>query len=122
MNELFIPIELAKGLRTKGFNLPCIACYDGADMLSTYSNVFEPKNYNLGGATQTSAPLYQQVFDWFMDKHEILIHPDLYINSVTGVAHNQYVIHHKIGNEWKKIIIMCGNAKNVAIERAIQLI
>lgn len=71
MNKEFVTIEIAKELRNIGFVEPCITCYDGSDMLSTYSTVFKPLNYNVGGATTTSAPLYQQVFRWFREKHNL---------------------------------------------------
>ena len=70
MNNEFIPYEQASQLKDLGFSNPCVACYDKLDMLSTYSNIFEPKNYN-NSAYCTSAPLYQQVFRWFRDEHDL---------------------------------------------------
>ncbi len=81
MKELFVPIELARKLKAAGYVEPALACYDGSDMLSTYSGIFEPKNYNIGGGTQTSAPLYQQVVDWFRKVHKIIIVIDFYNNG-----------------------------------------
>jgi hypothetical protein len=69
----FVPITLAKKLSKKGFVEPCVACYDGSDMLATYSNVFNPLNYNVGGGTTTSAPTYEEVKDWLRNNHNIHI-------------------------------------------------
>ena len=88
MNDLFVPIDIAKRLRVIGYEEPCIACYDGADMLATYYSTFNPVNYNLGGSSKTSAPIYMQVIEWLQTKHDIHVcpvpkrcYPD---NAVTG--------------------------------------
>lgn len=48
----FVPIILAKKIRDKGFIEPCLACYDGSDCLSSYSeSIFKPLNYNTGGSS-----------------------------------------------------------------------
>lgn len=72
IKDLFVSYDIAVALKTKGFNVPCIACYDKCDMLSTYSNVFKPKNYN-NSAYCISAPLYQQVISWFLKEHNLSI-------------------------------------------------
>lgn len=74
MKKEFVTIEIAKQLRNVGFVEPCIACYDGSDMLSTYSTVFNPKNYNVKGGAKSSAPLLQQAFRWFREKYNLHSH------------------------------------------------
>ena len=69
--KLFISLELSKIAKEKGFKEPCLACYDKCDMLSTYSgSLFKPKNYNNSGYCK-SAPLYDEIIDWFNIKHNI---------------------------------------------------
>jgi hypothetical protein len=80
MENEFLPYEQALALKELGFDEPCIMCYYGisnADedkkerlYLSSgmgkvcNSHLIEKKN----GIT---APLYQQAFRWFREKHEI---------------------------------------------------
>ena len=92
MKNLFVPIELAKQLRVKKFKEPCLACYDGADMLSTYSAIFKPLNYNVSGSPTTSAPTYQEVIDWFRFTHGIYIETSLFDDG--QVSYHQCIIKH----------------------------
>jgi len=72
----YIKIKLARALRDKGFVEPCLCCFDGSDMLSTYvKSVFEPLNYNTGGSKNTSAPTYDEVLEWLRTKHKIHVAP-----------------------------------------------
>lgn len=68
-----VKFELAKLIKEKGFDKPCIACYDKCDMLSSYvENVFEPKNYNTSSFVK-SAPTIAEVVMWLYEKHGIWI-------------------------------------------------
>ena len=65
MNKEFIPYEQALELKELGFKEECLSYYEG-----------ESFSYHL--ATMTSgddyiipAPLYQQAFRWFREKHKI---------------------------------------------------
>jgi hypothetical protein len=72
-NKPFVSNKISRLLKEKGFDLQCMACYDKLDMLSTYSeSIFVTKNYNTSGYV-CSAPLYQQVIDWFRNKYHIHI-------------------------------------------------
>lgn len=75
MKHLFVPYELALSLKEKGFDEPCLAAYDGVEMLCTHSkNVFSPLNYNSpSGGHYASAPLYQEVIDWLREKKRIQV-------------------------------------------------
>lgn len=76
MKDFFVPYEIAVILKDKGFNEPCMACYDKLNMFSTYSpSIFEPKNYNTSGYC-CSAPLYQQVLTWLRKVHGIQLFND----------------------------------------------
>jgi len=71
MEKEFIPYEQALALKELGFDEPCLQAYDKNGMLY-YSHrtdkLFTFLNSNL--STQCSAPLYQQAFRWFREKHE----------------------------------------------------
>jgi hypothetical protein len=84
MNNLFVTYEIAKLLKEKGFNEPCICQYMIQDSTSEMSS---PKVINLVPLVTSKeitvgilpkqvelnlcAPLYQQVVDWFREKHKI---------------------------------------------------
>lgn len=80
MKELFLPYELAVIAKEKGFNEKCLAYYrilEKKPDLKYYnmSSVAHKndRNSKLKGEYLT-APLYQQIVDWFREKHEIYIH------------------------------------------------
>lgn len=75
MKDLFVPYKIAKQLKEKGFNEPCLTAYivERKELLSIFdSDDGFLKNTDLIEG-RYSAPLYQQVIDWFREKHEILI-------------------------------------------------
>ena len=74
MNKEFVPYEEALALRELGFNEPCLGYYNKETNwhLCWSSNSVEPYNHNdpkyYGNI---SAPLYQQAFRWFREKHKL---------------------------------------------------
>jgi hypothetical protein len=71
MENEFIPYEQALDLKELGFTEPCIAYYNGYKELDHLmpERVIIGRDYN--GETITSAPLYQQAFRWFREKHNL---------------------------------------------------
>lgn len=71
MTKEFVPYELAVKLKELGFDEPCFAYYNGYKELDHLmpERVVVGRNYN--GDTITSAPLYQQAFRWFREKHNL---------------------------------------------------
>lgn len=130
MKHLFVPYELALKLKEKGFDEQCLACYNldryffirhignclGADDYTNNTNI--PDDYGI-----FSAPLYQQVIDWFREKHKILVFADT--NTHDWSCHSP-TLHQK----GKGHIRVTGTiefddyyeALNKAIEEAIKLI
>jgi len=71
MEKEFVPYELALRMKQLGFDEPCIAYYT---VYGKFSNDYSaPRKYNsefeLG--SYISAPLFQQAFRWFREKHNI---------------------------------------------------
>jgi hypothetical protein len=70
MENEFIPYEQALELKELGFDEPCfgkIYADGGSEQLSyPYKN-----SDQIGKVTSCSAPLYQQVFKWFREKHSL---------------------------------------------------
>lgn len=94
LQKLFAPIEIAKELRVLGFNEPCFAVYaiehQSTDESSTFyrfltidqlckeNNEFLATDdiRNSYSGDDVTAPLYQQVIDWFREKHNLHISID----------------------------------------------
>lgn len=78
MKELFVPLELALKLKEKGFDEPCIG-YFAYDYLNNKPNKLSitdnPVKSSKIKKKYEAAPLYQQVIDWFWDKHQISVFP-----------------------------------------------
>jgi hypothetical protein len=72
MNKEFIPYEQALELKELGFNELCLFYYTDNESLRIYhqSEIYD----DLVGA-----PLYQQVFRWFRDRHGL--YADLFVDD-----------------------------------------
>ena len=124
MQHLFVPQELALKLKEKGFDEECLARWFCANnekpiLLLNTTLTKEDKDSDI----LTSAPLYQQVQDWFREKHFINIHAD----SLGLISYYGFV--GKIGNysNAKKLtveskVLTYYEALTKAIEEAIKLI
>lgn len=74
MNKLFVPYYIAVKLRKKGFNEDCLAYYlvgVGPDNRIALEIGIDNDLETL--IERVPAPLYQQVIDWFREKHKIFI-------------------------------------------------
>jgi hypothetical protein len=68
MEKEFVTYEQALALKDLGFNEPCFSFYIDVDNF-LYTNQ-KWLNYNLNDK-RISAPLYQQAFRWFREKHNL---------------------------------------------------
>ena len=78
MTELFIPYTQALALKELGFDEPCIMCYYGIsrddkfDGLYLHTGTGKVCNTHLKEEEDgITAPLYQQAFKWFREKHNL---------------------------------------------------
>lgn len=74
MKHLFVPYELAKLAKEKGFDESCLARFfsEKLTIATTFGSKNSddvPKEYNFN----CIAPLYQQLVDWFREKYHIHI-------------------------------------------------
>jgi hypothetical protein len=69
MESNFVPYEQALILKELGFDEPCFSFYIDVDKF-LYTNQ-KWLNYNLNDK-RISAPLYQQAFRWFREKHNLV--------------------------------------------------
>lgn len=73
MKKLFVPYEIAKKLKEKGFDENCLGYYRN-DSKTIFFSEFEINNdFILKNNYRFIAPLYQQVVDWLRDKHKLYI-------------------------------------------------
>lgn len=80
MEHLFVNYKIARALKDKGFNEECFGIYlngnnakgwtAGNEEINTNEKI---KNYYTYKNAHCSAPLYQQVIDWFETKHKLYI-------------------------------------------------
>ncbi len=105
MKELFVPYEIALKLKEKGFNEPCLGTYLTKHSIKEgklypaekdcditpefdedgYENFIVIKNSDCEGVPQyISAPLYQQVQDWFRKTHNMIIGVNYFDSGKSG--------------------------------------
>jgi hypothetical protein len=74
MKNLFLPYELAVIAKEKGFNEKCLAGFDTDKEFHLYNDDEQDgwRNKNIP-AGEFSAPLYQQIVDWFRIKKAISV-------------------------------------------------
>lgn len=105
MKHLFVPYEIALKLKELGFDEPCLytviledgvrPVYNGHQMEWIDWNNFIPTTNTSVGKCYTSAPLYQQVIDWFRERG-IRVYEVYNANtwSVTEQVKTDEFIHH----------------------------
>jgi len=76
MKHLFVPYEIALLAKEKGFNEPCLTAYlkNKCELLDVFDN--EDLGYLSNSQLHSeciAAPIYQQLSDWFREKHDIHI-------------------------------------------------
>jgi hypothetical protein len=74
MKHLFLPYELALIAKEKGFDEDCIAMYFKTSKKLSIDSKNLLSNKICSGIT---APLYQQIIDWLLEKHQISIEPQI---------------------------------------------
>jgi len=71
MKHLFVPYEIALALKEKGFEEECLAYFLTSTQPDPVITVCNPNKQYPEWINTISAPLYQQVVDWFREKHKI---------------------------------------------------
>lgn len=84
MNNLFVPYKLAKLAKDYNFTERCFGYYQHENC----EYVDEPYGCSLHGIRidDTLAPLYQQLIDWFREKHylHLIINVECSVNEIYG--------------------------------------
>ncbi|MFW6225475.1 MAG: hypothetical protein ACOC3V_00785 [bacterium] len=123
MKNQFVPVELAIKLKELGFNDPCFGYFD-IKGLNAHKHPKNPMNLNSNWVedkknTIVSAPIYQQVFEWFRMVHEIDIYPMNYKNGYTFIINqnkDNYVY-------WRnKMPYSYDKARDICIKKLINIL
>jgi hypothetical protein len=123
IDKEFIPYKQALALKELGFDEPCLGVLCEEIKMVRIND--EPRNWNdnVRNGETTSAPLYQQAFRWFRDKHNIFASVDVnycykvYFNDEFFEESNTYNSYKEAELEClKKLIEIVKNAKNSNIE------
>ena len=87
MEKLFVPYKIAKQLKETGFSEPCFGryIYDefNFEWYLVQAQQSKPESTafmfdkNHASYNYVTAPLYQQVVDWFREKHKVVIKIDV---------------------------------------------
>ena len=109
--NLFVPYEIAKSLKDKGFDVPCFAKYfemdknsDVKELVSNNPNHLYNFNEMLmdendpNSNIMISAPIYDSVIDWFQSKNIFI---ETQLDQTSGVKFS-YEITSIIDNEFKR--------------------
>lgn len=96
MEKEFVPYELALKLKELGFDERCLAKYQKLADFANYQFQLLQKERNCNILdTAISAPLWQQAFDWFIEKYGLLGNPfpvlkDRYFFTIRYVEFDNY--------------------------------
>jgi hypothetical protein len=71
MNKDFIPYEQALALEELGFDEPCFAVYIDKTLIMEDDWLYSTNQDTFIESSNFTAPLYQQAFRWFREKHNL---------------------------------------------------
>lgn len=73
MKHLFVPKNIAQLARDNGFNEVCLAAYGAENDDNNSFQIWSEDGIDNHSSSHLAAPLYQQLIDWFRNKHGIVI-------------------------------------------------
>jgi hypothetical protein len=98
MEKEFIPHEQALELKELGFKEECSAHFLDVDDLELKWKIYRNLSFNTNNCLQ--APLYQQAFRWFREKHNLFGCIDLHTSTpihwyirIDDIIKNDYIYH-----------------------------
>jgi hypothetical protein len=78
MNKEFVTYQIALDMKSIGFGEPCLAYYNKKELFSFTQICNEPlKGHYIKMSNRLCAPLYQQAFRWFRNKHGLFVAPNV---------------------------------------------
>jgi hypothetical protein len=99
MKEQFVTYEIALKLKEKGFNKPCLYPYvDTGSIDNSYVNFIDWNLKYENTVGYCSAPLWQQVIDWFEKTYEIYI--SINIDRTSAPKFNYSIYQYEYSFHW----------------------
>ena len=103
MENEFLPYELAVEMKSIGFDEPCLGYFASKDAKTIRLALWTHIGYvnaNRLDDDLVTAPIYQQVFRWFREKHNLL--GNVYSNASGWLweIHDNEGGTHRFGSEW----------------------
>lgn len=124
MKNLFVPYNIALLAKEKGFNQQCLGGFDAyKELRFDYIGLVKNSDFKMPPRNYVSAPLYQQIIDWFRKKHNLEV--ALRLSFPPGYSINiQYVDSSKTATTYPGTLILPEyyQALNRAIEEVFKLI
>ena len=74
MTKEFVPYTLALELKELGFDEPCFAVYIDKTLIMEDDWLYSTNQDTFIESSNFTAPLYQQAFRWFREKHNLIMH------------------------------------------------
>jgi len=78
MEKEFIPYKQALALKKLGFDEPCFAVYIDKTLIMEDDWLYSTNQDTFIESSNFTAPLYQQAFRWFREKHNLPSHISTY--------------------------------------------
>jgi len=143
MNKEFVTYEQALALKELGFNEKSLAYWFNETPLNPegqclvyYQKPYDNIKITNGVIREYSwAPLYQQVFKWFREKHGLYIHfaPEFYM---TGINFNWQILWYLPKEKWTEYVVSDGtmlfgdngeyptqeDAENACLDKLIEIV
>ncbi len=120
MQHLFLPYNLALIAKEKGFNEPCLGVYDKEHRNHSLHLLYTSSYKKFEEMYSLHAPLYQQIIDWFREKHNI--HISVKSDLARSTAYQYIIETHSVLNKYGNLGNSYYEALNKAIEEAFKLI
>ena len=147
MKQQFVPYEIALKLKDKGFDEECLGTYQIRSANPSYmygkiayydietnkvpklciehskiqkNSYLENEIFNDVKWGSIAAPLWQQVIDWFLEEHKLLI-------TITSCSQESWQFHiqrpgDNLNTMWKEDFYSYNEARKTAIEHTLTLI
>ena len=102
MESLFVKYNQALDLKEIGFDEPCIFVHDawGNTKNWTEDGEGEHRNSDKNASIYYSAPLKQQAFRWFRDKHQLFYTIETNCSQLSSEWGFDYTIYDKEKDKW----------------------
>lgn len=122
MKKEFVKYETALALKELGFDEPCLGYYFGKDekVYTSNEDVKPPFIPSLDSKVMFRAPLKQQAFRWFREKHQIH-------STITSISQESWQWHitkpsESLGKLYEEDFYTYEEAEDACIDKLIEIV